>query len=481
MWLWGLPPTSGSLIRQHNKAPPPRAERDFVTVSRAANPAEADLVRSRLEANGFLVNLKDERALSVWLRPARRRRPGPGSGRPGRKRPRLAGISRPSQCVKPSQSLRQLKRLLPRGELWLDPAVLENVRRRQMVRPPSARGRRLAPQHRVRRALLKFASAHRIPVTARGAGFGYVGGCVPATGRDCSFARTHESHQGNPCRRFVAVAEAGVILQTLQDAVERQGIVLSARPRQPRRLQRRRHRGHQRRRPALPQIRRDAGLRPGPASRAGRRRRGRAGRRTHKNKTGFDLTRIAGRFGRPAGRGHGSHFEAHSRCRPFRALLVVGFDSMKAAARAIRAIFANGFLPSALEVADEFTLEAAAPPHGQPPAGRFARLADGGIGRPENRCEATRRPWADCCAARRPVFVQRAYGPRSARSCGDCAASFPIPARHRPVKLNQDIVVPRGRLEDLFRDSPPGCRRIRPAHRLFRPRRRRQYSRQRHV
>ena len=44
---------------------------------------------------------------------------------------------------------------------------------------------------------------------------------------------------------------------------------------------------------------------------------------------------------------------------PFRALLVLGFDSMKAAARAIRAIFQRGFLPSALEVADEFTLDAA--------------------------------------------------------------------------------------------------------------------------
>ena len=28
--------------------------------------------------------------------------------------------------------------------------------------------------------LLKFASREKIPVTARGAGFGYVGGCVPA-------------------------------------------------------------------------------------------------------------------------------------------------------------------------------------------------------------------------------------------------------------------------------------------------------------
>jgi hypothetical protein len=34
---------------------------DFITVSTAATPAEADLVKSRLEANGFLVNLKDEK------------------------------------------------------------------------------------------------------------------------------------------------------------------------------------------------------------------------------------------------------------------------------------------------------------------------------------------------------------------------------------------------------------------------------------
>lgn len=35
---------------------------DFVTVSRALNPSEAELVRSRLEANGFLVNIKNENA-----------------------------------------------------------------------------------------------------------------------------------------------------------------------------------------------------------------------------------------------------------------------------------------------------------------------------------------------------------------------------------------------------------------------------------
>lgn len=38
---------------------------DFTTVSRVTNPAEADLIKSRLEANGFFVNIKsDEEAIS---------------------------------------------------------------------------------------------------------------------------------------------------------------------------------------------------------------------------------------------------------------------------------------------------------------------------------------------------------------------------------------------------------------------------------
>ena len=35
---------------------------DFVTVSMALNPSEAELVRSRLEANGFLVHVQGEEA-----------------------------------------------------------------------------------------------------------------------------------------------------------------------------------------------------------------------------------------------------------------------------------------------------------------------------------------------------------------------------------------------------------------------------------
>src|SRR5258708_6982725 len=43
--------------------------------------------------------------------------------------------------------------------------------------------------------LLQFASRERIPVTARGGGFGYVGGCVPAQG-----GRSEERRVGKECR-----------------------------------------------------------------------------------------------------------------------------------------------------------------------------------------------------------------------------------------------------------------------------------------
>ena len=95
-----------------------------------------------------------------------------------------------------------------------------------MVRPPSARGRGPAPQRRLRLAILRFASAHRIPVTARGAGFGYVGGCVPVRGGIVlSLARMNrikEIHAGD----FVAVAEAGVILKTFRTRWKSRGCII---------------------------------------------------------------------------------------------------------------------------------------------------------------------------------------------------------------------------------------------------------------
>ena len=140
--------------------------------------------------------------------------------------------------------------------------------------------------------ILRFASRHRIPVTARGAGFGYVGGCVPSRGGIVlSLARMNrikEIHAGD----FVAVAQAGVILQTLQDAVEKKKLYY----------------------PPDPASRADCSVGGTVATNAGGPRCLKygvtrdyvlglqavmadgaivsLGGRTHKNKTGFDLTRL---------------------------------------------------------------------------------------------------------------------------------------------------------------------------------------------
>src|SRR5438128_4316057 len=84
----------------------------------------------------------------------------------------------------------------------------------------------------------------------------------------------------------------------------------------------------------------------------------RTGGRVHKNKTGFDLI---GLFVGSEGM-LGVVTEITLRLLPLppaRATLSAAFATMSEAAAAVQEIFAQGFLPSSLEIADSFTLEAA--------------------------------------------------------------------------------------------------------------------------
>src|SRR5437764_8293183 len=71
-------------------------------------------------------------------------------------------------------------------------------------------------------SLLRFASQEKIPVTARGGGFGYVGGCVPAKGGIAlSLMRMNQIKQVS-FADAVAVVEPGVFTANLKAAARAQ-------------------------------------------------------------------------------------------------------------------------------------------------------------------------------------------------------------------------------------------------------------------
>ena len=73
-------------------------------------------------------------------------------------------------------------------------------------------------------AILRFANQHGLPVTARGAGHGYVGGCVPVRGGIVlSLERMNRIREIN-AGDFVAVVQPGVNTEKLQAAVEKRGL-----------------------------------------------------------------------------------------------------------------------------------------------------------------------------------------------------------------------------------------------------------------
>jgi glycolate oxidase len=177
----------------------------------------------------------------------------------------------------------------------------------------------------------------------------------------------------------------------------------------------------------------------------------RLGSRTHKNKTGFELSRLfVGSEGLL-----GVVTEATLKLLPrppFRACLGIGFGTMARAAEAIRTVFAAGILPAALEVADAFTLAAAEQRTGN-------RLFSGcrahliiEIDGQERSVRGELRQLAEIVHRFSPLFVQRGYGADGCEQFWRLRREFSYALRDTGLtKLNEDIAVPRGRLEDLFR------------------------------
>ncbi len=347
-------------------------------------------------------------------------------------------------------ALKRLQKQLPAGELALEPVVREGYAGDKwfaksvpdaVARPSSAEGVS---------AILKFASKWRIPVTARGAGYGYVGGCVPVRGGIVlSLERMNKICEIN-ADDFVAVVQPGVITAKLQQEVEKLGRFY----------------------PPDPASRADSSIGGNIATNAGGPRClkygvtreyvlglevaladgtiVRVGSRTHKNKTGFDLTKLfVGSEGML-----GVVTEATLKLLPlppFRAALAAGFDSMDDALRALKGIFAAGFLPCALELADQFTLAAAYKRTGSEAlAGCRAHI----ITELDGHAKSVRSELKDLesvLESSSPLFVQRALGAEACEKIWQLRREFSYALRDTGLtKLNEDIVVPRGRLKELF-------------------------------
>ncbi len=297
--------------------------------------------------------------------------------------------------------------------------------------------------------LMRFASERRIPVTARGAGYGYVGGCVPMRGGISLTLERMKRIREISFTDAIAIVEPGVITGDLQAAVRAQKLFY---PPDPASLAHCSIGGNIATNAGGPRclkygVTRNyiVGLEVVLAS-------GeilRTGGRVHKNKTGFDLI---GLFVGSEGM-LGVVTEITVRLLPLppaRATLSASFATMSEAAATVQAIFAAGFLPSSLEIADQFTLEAARADHGHGviPEGNAHMLVD-----VDGQVETVRSEAAaleKLIASRHPNSLTIATTEEGSEKLWALRREFSNSLRATGLtKLNQDIVVPRSRLVDL--------------------------------
>ncbi len=298
-------------------------------------------------------------------------------------------------------------------------------------------------------AVLKFANENKIPVTTRGAGYGYVGGCVPVQGGIVLSTARMDRILGMHPEDGVAVVQPGVITKTLQEAAHAVGWDY----------------------PPDPASRKDCSIGGNIATNAGGPRclkygvtrsyvlglevvlaNGeilRTGGRLHKNKTGFDLV---GLFTGSEGM-LGIITEATLRLIPrpaSRAMLAAIFPEFEMAAAAVQAILNAGHLPSALEITDSFTLAAARKKLGAdvfPPGN--AHLIVEIDGRPAAtlaEIEELHQLLTELGA----TFIERAPDEASCERIWKLRREFSFSLRDTGLtKLNEDIVVPRSKLVEL--------------------------------
>src|SRR5471032_478066 len=117
------------------------------------------------------------------------------------------------------RTLRRLKTLLP-GEIIFDPHKLAEYAGDKWFAAHQPDAVALPRSAKSVAAILRFANTNKIPVTARGGGYGYVGGCVPIRGGIVlSLERMNRVLEINT-KDFVAIVQPAVITAALQERCE---------------------------------------------------------------------------------------------------------------------------------------------------------------------------------------------------------------------------------------------------------------------
>lgn len=299
-------------------------------------------------------------------------------------------------------------------------------------------------------AVLRFAHRRKIPVTARGAGRGYVGGCVPSRGGIVlSLKHLNRIVEINKADG-VGIVQPQVITGHFQTAVEKQGLFY---PPDPASLDECSIGGNVATNAGGPRCVKygvtrhyvlglQVALADGTLVRVGG--------RTHKNKQGFDLV---GMFVGSEGL-LGVVTEVTLRLLPLppaQATLLAGFATPTACAAAVQAILGAGVLPRALETADAYTLNAARNHLG-------ASLVPGGDaclivaldGQPASvRAEA--RVVKEVIAKAGGLNPRIATRAKDREKIWDLRRGFSYSLKATGLtKLNEDVTVPRSRIVDLI-------------------------------
>ena len=116
--------------------------------------------------------------------------------------------------------LRRLKKILP-GEIIFRPHKLADYSGDKWFVAHQPDAVALPRSTKSVATVLRFANRYKIPVTARGGGYGYVGGCVPIRGGIVlSLERMNRILEIN-AKDFVAIVQPGVNTEKIQEAVER--------------------------------------------------------------------------------------------------------------------------------------------------------------------------------------------------------------------------------------------------------------------